>query len=336
MRKTYLIWCLLLTTIPVFSQVYYLPKTVLRLHLQMERQSYTPGAFSRYADRYLGLSGINQEQQMVYRVMGCELTSIGVRDTTKCFTLHLKGKGEEADIRLSDDGVLQAINAEPVSQQIPFPMASSGTASRQSPRIALLPAEVQTAGSMAKKAELTARLINELRQQRQQLATGEADDMPQDELQLQLMLNELDQQCNDLLQHFTGTTFRDTLRHTLTFCPEQDVNREVLFRVSHYLGLVDKDDLAGVPFYITIKNLYPSEVPLPENDKGEDIYANVPGMAQVTIEQEDQPLASFTIPVAQFGYLELRKGSIFKKQVSHMTFHPATGAVVHQSTDEKE
>ncbi len=336
MRRTYLFWCLLLTTIPVLSQVYYLPKTVLRIHLQIERESYTPGTFSRYADRYLGLSGINQEQQVVHRVMGCELSSIGVRDTTKCFTLHLKGKGEEANIRLSDDGVLQAINADPVSLKVPFPTSTHTAVRHQAPRPTLLPAEVQSAGSMAKKAELTARQIIELRQQRQQLATGEADDMPQNEQQLQLMLNELDQQCNNLLLHFTGTTVRDTLSYTLTYCPEKDVNREVLFRVSRYLGLVDKDDYAGIPFYITVRNLYPSEVPLPENDKGEDIYANVPGMAQITIEQEDNALASFTIPVAQFGYLELRKGSIFKKLVSHMTFHPATGAVVHQSTDEKD
>ncbi len=89
----------------------------------------------------------------------------------------------------------------------------------------------------------------------------------------------------------------------------------------------------GVPYYITIKNLHPTNLPLPENKKGEHIYANVPGMAQVTIEQDELSLGTFSIPLAQFGYVELRNGSIFKKQTSHMTFHPATGAVVKQSTD---
>jgi len=336
MKRNYLFLCLLLTGLPVLSQVYYLPKTVLRIHLQIEQQAYTPGQFSHYAEKYMGISGIKQESQVTHRVIGCELSSVGVRDTTKCFSLHLKGKGEQADVRLSTDGVLLAINAEPITQKVPFPIASNSSPDKHSPQPPLLPTEALTAGSTAKKAEITARQIAELRQQRQLLATGEADEMPQSEEQLQLMLNELDRQCNELMTLFTGTTFRDTLLHTLSFCPEQEITRQVLFRVSRYLGLVEKDDLAGAPFYITIKNLHPTEVPLPENDKGEDIYANVPGMAQITIEQEDFPLASFTIPLAQFGYVELRKGSVFKKLLTHMTFHPATGAVVQQQTDEED
>ena len=37
-------------------------------------------------------------------------------------------------------------------------------------------------------AEITAQQIQELQERRQQLATGEADEMPQDEQQLRLML----------------------------------------------------------------------------------------------------------------------------------------------------
>jgi len=336
MRKTYLFCCLLLSSLPILGQVYYLPKTVIQIHLQMEKLTYTPGMFSAYAGKYLGLMGINQQEQVSHRVIGCELSSIGVRDSSKCFTLHLKGKGENADLRLSEDGVLQAINAEPITPVIPFLKASHGlSGKRQVTSVTLLPAEAQSAGSTAKKAEITARQIIDLRQQRQQLATGEADDMPQNEQQLQLMLNEIDRQCNELMDLFTGITVRDTIVHVLSYCPEQEVKRAILFRISNHLGLVENDNLAGKPFYITVKNLYPAEVPLPENEKGEDIYANVPGMAKITIEQEDIPLASFTTPLAQFGFVELRQGNIFKKQISHMIFHPATGAVVQLSTDEE-
>ncbi len=334
MKKTFLLLCAFWAVIPSLAQVYYLPKTIMRVHLLVEKQTYTPGEFARYAEKYLSLPHIEQKEQITHRVIDCELSTLGMRDTTKCYTLHLKGKGENADVRLSGDGVLLAINDEPMEL---FTMDIDGQyASLPQPHVSAnqyLSADVLAAGSKAKKAELTARQITELRQRRLLLATGEADEMPQDEKQLQRMLDEIDRQCNALTSLFTGTIVRDTTQQTMMLCPDREVNRDVLFRLSHRLGLVDKDNLAGTPYYITIKNLYPTSVPLPENKKGDHIYANVPGMAQVTIEHADLSLGTFNIPLAQFGYVELRDGSIFKKQVSHMTFHPATGAVVKQSTD---
>jgi len=334
MKKTFLLLCALSAVIPSLAQVYYLPKTIMRVHLLVEKQTYTPGEFARYAEKYLSLSNIEQKEKISHRVIDCELSTLGVRDTTKCYNLRLKGKGETADVRLSGDGVLLAINDEPMEL---FTMDIDGKFASlpqpQTPVNQYLSADVLTAGSKAKKAELIAHQITELRQRRQLLATGEADEMPQDAKQLERMLNEIDLQCNALTSLFTGTIVRDTTQQTMMLCPDREMKREVLFRLSHRLGLVDKDNLAGAPYYITIKNLYPTNVPLPENKKGEHIYANVPGMAQVSIEMDGLSLGTFNIPLAQFGYVELRDGSIFKKQVSHMTFHPATGAVVKQSTD---
>jgi len=321
--------------LPSWAQVYYLPKTIVRVHLLVEKQTYTPGQYARYAGKYLSLSHIEQEEKISHRVIDCQLSTLGMRDTTKCYELHLKGKGENADVRRSEDGVLQAINDEPMPL---FTMDIDGAGMYMRPHKKIdaaqyLSADVLEAGSTAKKAELTARQITELRQRRMLLTTGEADEMPQDEQQLQLMLNEIDRQTNALTSLFTGTIERDTTQQTMMLCPDREVNRDVLFRLSQRLGLVDKDNLAGTPYYITIKNLHPTNMPLPENKKGEHIYANVPGIAQLTIEQDGISLGTFNIPLAQFGYVELRDGSIFKKQVSHMTFHPATGAVVKQSTD---
>ncbi len=334
MKRTYLLLCTLLAMLPALAQVYYLPKTIVRVHLLVEKQTYTPGEFSRYASKYLNLLNVEQEEKISHRIIDCELSTLGMRDTTKCYTLRLKGKGETADVRLSDSGVLLAINDEPMQL---FTMDIDGKyASFLPPKVSgmqYLSGDALAAGSFAKKAELTAHQIADLRQRRQQLATGEADEMPQSENQLQLMLSEIDKECNALTSLFTGTIIRDTVQQTMMLCPEKEVTRDVLFRLSHRLGLVDKDNLAGVPYYITIKNLHPTSFPLPEDKRGEYIYANVPGMAQITIEQDGLSLGTFNIPLAQFGYVERRNGNIFKKQTSHMTFHPATGAVVKQSTD---
>ena len=318
--------------LPSEGQTYYLPKTAVRFHLLIEKQTYTPGDFAAYAERYLHMGNIQQQEQVSHRVVNCQLTTAGVRDTTKCYTLHLKGKGEAADVRLSDDGILLSINADPVQPSVP-PIYSPQVKQRQQPSPEkFLSAEVLS-GSTAKMAELTVQQMLDLREHRQQLATGEAEDMPNDEKQLQLMLQQIDQQHDALMTLFTGTIRRDTTMQVVTLCPEQESEREVIFRLSRQRGLVDKDDLSGVPFYMTVKNLYPNLSQPQEDKKGDWLYVNLPGTASITLQQEDLLLATYEVPLAQFGHIEQRSYDPFKRYVTHLTLHPATGAVVKQYSD---
>jgi hypothetical protein len=314
--------------------VYYLPKTAVRIHLLIEKQTYTPGQFARYAEHYLRLKGVQQQEQISQRIVSCELSILGVRDTSKCYSVRLKGKAETAEIRLSDQGTLLAVNDEPLTLSQPIQPVLA--ISPMPPVTSLLPSEALSAGSTAKTAELTAQQIQELQERRQQLITGESDEIPQDEQPLRLMLQEIDQQTAQLMTNFTGTVRRDTTRHVLTLCPEREMKHEVLFRISRRLGLVDKDDLSGVPYYIDLTNLNPVEHPTPENKKLTGFFVNVPGVAKLTISQEDQPLAQFDVPLAQFGFTELRDGDLFRRYVTHLQLHPATGAVVRQQVEQEK
>lgn len=334
MRTLYILLLSVASLLATQAQVYYLPKTVLRFHLLIERQTYTPGHFAHYAKRYLQIDNVQEQPQVNHRVVRCELSTFGLRDNDKCYTLRLKGKGEAADVRVSDDGVLLAINSEPLpTPTSPYALLLQSQRTHQTdtdPRT-LLSAETLSAGSTAKMAELTALQITELRHRRQLLATGEADEMPQDERQLQLMLTEIDRQCNTLMRLFTGTTQRDTIEQTSVVCPDREVQHEVVFRLSRTLGLVDKDDLSGVPFYMTLRCLTPTPAPVAEGKqtqkKDEGLYVNVPATVQLSLQQDDQPLAAFNIPMAQFGYVRQRDTDVFKRFVTHLTLHPETGSV---------
>ena len=352
-----LLFSLLLSAQPEMTQlqpgqtpdgvVYYLPKTALHIHLLIEKQTYTPGQFARYAERYLHQKGVVQQEQISQRIVSCEVSSFGVRDTSKCYSVRLKGKAETAEVRLSEQGTLLAVNDEPLAYSIPtlstfnshlssVNCPRNATLSKRELSTSLLSSEALAAGSTAKMAEITAQQIQELQERRQLLATGEADEMPQDEQQLRLMLQEIDQKCNQLMTHFTGTVRRDSSEHILTLCPEKEINHQVLFRISRRLGLVDKDDLSGIPYYIDLKNLSPAEHPVPENKKQQGFYVNVPGMSQLTISQDDQTLAQFLVPLAQFGFTELRDGDLFRRYITHLQLHPATGAVVRQQVEQEK
>ena len=135
---------------------------------------------------------------------------------------------------------------------------------------------------------------------------------------------------------FTGTVERDTTEHIVTLCPEKDQDRQVVFRLSRRLGLVDVDDLSGVPFYMTLKNLTNTGFPAPVDKKKKGFMVNSPGQARMTLYQEDQQLIECDLPLAQFGTTELRDGDLFKRYVVSMTLNPATGAVVNHDITERK
>ena len=309
--------------------VYYLPKTVFHFHLLIEKTSYTPGVFAKYAERYLHLKGIQQESQINHRLIDFQLSQTGVRDTSKCFIVNLKGKSATSEIKLSDDGVLLAVNDTPVVVKSHTPFVAAPKKRRVDP-MRFLSEEVQMAGSMAKKAELTALQIAELKEHRQLLITGEAEEMPSDKAQLQLMLDEIDKTYNALMSLFTGVTECDTTEQTFTLSPDKEMKREVVFRISKLQGLVDKDDLSGIPFYLTLEDLHQQsqqQYDFPENKKDGGFYTNIPGFVRLTLYREDQQLATFDYPLAQFGFTELRGGSLFRKYPTHLRLDPITGAI---------
>jgi hypothetical protein len=223
-----------------------------------------------------------------------------------------------------------AVNDTPIVVKKQPPFKAAAKKKKDLDPMRFLSDEVRIAGSNAKKAELVALQMAELQEHRQQLITGEAEEMPTDKAQLQLMLDEIDQQYESLLSLFMGTTTCDTTEQHIALCPEREMKREVIFRISKPLGLVDKDDLSGIPFYLTIEDLHKQsqqQYDYPENKKDGGFYANVPGFVRLTLYREDRQLATYEYPFAQFGFTELRGGSLFKKYPTHLKLNPITGAV---------
>ena len=317
--------------------VYFLPKTVFNFHLLIEQKTYQPGPFARYASRYLRKKNVCQEPETDYRILKIEVTQSGIRDTSKCYALKLKGgKCETAEVRLSDDGVLLAINDEPMRGLAHSPFLPSTRIPLADPT-RFMTEEVRAAGSTAKMAELTAAQMADLRESREQLITGEAEEMPQDHEQLQRMIHEIDSEYAALESLFLGVEQCDTTEQEVSFCPEGEVAREVFFRLSKKRGVVDKDDLSGVPYYIKVEDVYQVNVakyPPADQKKHEGLYVNVPGRLRLSLYGEDTLLQTFELPAAQFGFVELRDAQLFKRYVTHLQLHPATGAVVSTRVEE--
>ena len=310
--------------------VYFLPKTAVRITVQIEKTTYTPGEFSKYADRYLRLKNVPTESSVSYHINNIRQEAIAVADTTRGFSVKFDPKTVAANIALSEDGVLLAVNATPTPLQLQAPFKAAPQPKLLNPRD-LMSEEILAAGSTAKMAELTAQDIYEIRESRKLLVRGQADNMPQDGEQLRLMLSQLEHQDRALTSLFSGITVKDTIEHVITIVPNKETERELLFRFSKKLGIVDDDDYAGEPYYIRIANLH--TVPMAEADgkkkkQEPGLYINVPGKMKVTIFDAVEPLVSTELPAAQFGNIELLSGALFNKRyATHLWLNPVTGAV---------
>ena len=314
--------------------VYYLPKTAIRITLQIEKTTYTPGEFCKYSEKYLRIKDVPSAPFTKYRLISISQEPFAVADTSKCFAIKYDARTSACNVRLSDDGILLAIN-EDIKQKA----APQSHYSINNPQTVINPhkylsEEILSAGSTSKMAELVAQEIYEIRESRSMLAKGQADFMPKDGEQLRLMLQELGTQDQALTSMFTGINLSDTIVHTITYVADKPVKQDVLFRVSSDFGLVDKDDLSGTPYYINIEDLKTVAKPAPADPKKavkpqlSGVYVNIPGKMRSTIFDAKAQILTTVFPAAQFGNVELLSGALFNKRyTTKLLLHHLTGAI---------
>ena len=323
--------------------VYFLPMTAVTVTVEVEKTTYTPGDFCQYAERFLRIKDVSAAPSVSYRVTAIRQVAVAVPDTTKRYAVKFDARTAATNVRLSDDGILLAINTEERDYTdnknlqrgySPSSFLLPPSSTKINPR-QYMNEETLAAGSTAKMAELTAQDIYEIRESRSLLVRGQADNMPKDGEQLRLMLSQLDLQDRALTSLFVGTYERDTIQKTFTVIPSANVTHETLFRFSQKLGLVDSDDLAGVPYYIHIENLKTIPLAAPADPKKKQkpvdgIFVNIPGRLRSVVSDSQGAIVANEFPAGQFGNVELLSGALFNKRyTTRLRLNPLSGAIEH-------
>lgn len=317
---------------------YYLPQTALRFALQIEKSTYTPGEFAGYASRYLKRNDVSLSPLTTYRIVGLKLTSVAQPDTAKFFTAKADAKHSIRSLERDDNGVLVAVNAQPRKVEQPRPFRPAPKPAPLNPHD-YMTEEILSAGSKAKMAELCVTEIYDIRENKGMLNKGQADFMPKDGEQLRIMLRNLDTQENALMQLFVGTTEKDTLEQVVTFVPTREVDKQLLFRFSKYLGMTDTDDLGGSPYYIKIEDLHsmPTLNGVTDTRKDKDnvgIYVNLPGKIRASVYNGNALMGAYELYAAQFGKLESISGEMFsRKYTTSIVLNPVTGSIEKIETE---
>lgn len=313
-----------------YGVTYLLPKTEIEIVLHTTKHTYTPGEFCKYADRYLRLSNVSAEPDEYWTLDKIQTRVAGVPDKDNVYFVKLKDKTVAPLMELTEDGIVRSINMpfsgrqpEQVSQKAETPEAD------MDPR-RFLTEEILMSNSSAKMAELVAKEIYNIRESKNALLRGEADNMPKDGAQLKLMLDNLNLQERAMMEMFSGTTKAESQTFTVRLTPKEMQN-EVAFRFSKRLGVVANNDLAGEPYYISVANLKTPDISGVEENKKklEGVAYNVPGRAKVTLMQSNKKLFEEELPVTQFGTIEYLAPVLFNKSSTvKVLFDTATGGLV--------
>ena len=313
---------------------YYLPKTALRVVVVAEKSVTTPGELNKYAFRYLRLKDVPTETSTSWTIKSITLEPYGVPDQSKAYNVKVKSKTVAPLMSLTHDGILLAINTEAEEETLPSLPQTTQAAAMLNPK-KYMNQEMLSAGSTAKLAELCAQEIYDIRESRNALVRGEADNTPKDGEQLRLMLEQLDTQDRALTQLFSGSTQTSTEVFSLNYTPSQETERETLFRFSQFAGVVDKDDLSGQPVYISIKNTgnLPARQDNAEIDKKKakmerGIFYNMPAREVVSIFDLNRSYTTIECSMGQFGTTEILSDVLFdKKTTTRVTFFQENGGV---------
>ena len=311
---------------------YFLPRTCLRVAVTARHTRHEPGEFCAYAERYLRLKDVPQTAYDTWTIEKVELVPYGEADKTEAYSIKFKTKTSAPLVGLAKDGRLLSVNTNATEEKALPTESVTPDAAKTLNASDYKTAEILAAGSVAKMAELTANEIYDIRENRGALAKGQADFMPKDGEQLRLMLSSLDTQEEALLQLFQGTQTSETCVLVKDFVPEGETDKALLFRFSKYLGMVDDDDLAGNPVYISLKDKHTlravAEGDGKQKKEVEDLRYRVPGVAEVSVFTDTQTLATLSVPMAQFGRTEHLGGELFnKKYTTTLQLDPTTGGI---------
>ncbi|MDE6217071.1 DUF4831 family protein [Bacteroides sp.] len=311
-----------------YGVTYMLPKTEIEIVLQTTRHTYVPGDYCKYAERYLRLNNVSAETEEYWTLDKIETRAAGVPDKENVYFVKMKDKTVAPLMELTEGGIVRSINMPFSKWQETPPAQVQATEKEVDPR-SFLTEEILMTSSNAKMAELVAKEIYSIRESKNALLRGEADNMPKDGAQLKLMLDNLSLQERALTEMFSGKVKEESKTFTIRLTPEE-MSGQVAFRFSKKLGLVAIDDLAGEPYYISITDLKTPGIPAEDGKKKvEGIAYNLPGKAQVTLTHNNKKLFDEQLPITQFGTIEYLAPILFNKNSTiKVLFDTATGGII--------
>jgi len=325
--------------------VYALPRTGLSIQVRLVKESFRPGPYALYAEKYLGYSNVNVTASDTWKIVGVQVQRFGEADPDAVY----KTFGPVASmVSLFPDGTIAGINTGVLSNderlngsdlidgsEIPailFPDQSSDD--QYDIELAETGGEKMLIKSNDVKAREAADYLFRLRKKRAYTILSPSDVIPEDGKGYEVFVQQVDKLEKEYVSLFLGKSFKSEHEFSFNYLPGKDnVKNEVLFRFSEEKGIVSKTDISGKPISIEMikdQKLYSaienSSQPNGLNAGRSGLFYRIPVTASVSISEGINTLYSGRIAVAQFGLITPVPELLIKEENS-IIFDPLTGSL---------
>lgn len=328
-----------------YGLVYTLPKTEIVIEAACRVKVSVPGPYRQYAKRYLGKDEVIKEYAGDVALTDIAVYTRGIAGEDK-YLMQLK-PGALTQICVDNNGMLLSINTNAQTDAHETDMDKKADIAKPDMEEYLnyVDADYLASLSSAKRAQMLAQTIMEIRESRLSLSRGTAETMPTDGRQLELMLQNLEKQENALSRAFNGYEYTTTQTRRFVVCPDSTWNeqdRKVLFRLNAEEGFCEADDYSGEPVYLHITDIEKPEMPIgpkgePKSFPKDGVVYALPGNAVVSVEYKGQKVTEENMRFAQFGIKFALDPKLFtdKRSPSKAVFDPSTGALLQLAESEK-
>ena len=312
------------------SGVYALPKTSIKIKIEVEKEIFLAGPYAQYAEKYLGINVDIQDHENSF-IRKIEVMPFNEADANALYTINFgKLKNARANfLDLSSEGLLFfgnykndgsvssrfATSADDKARFLDVGAGSNYTSERAvyygtvktDTGIMQVPIErwQKTGKSAEAKAVEYAELINTLRKKRIEIVTGDSDFTGEG---LTAVLAEIRKMETEYMYLFIGKSTRTTEVHFFDVIPDENQSQQsyIAFRFSEKQGLIPADNVGGRPIILTLEKEAASYADAKTDAdakkmKMELIYYRVPRIAKVSLLDGTNVLLKDRFPIYQFG-----------------------------------
>ncbi|MDR2065589.1 MAG: DUF4831 family protein [Prevotellaceae bacterium] len=312
------------------SVVYALPKTSIKIKIELEKEIFIAGTYAQYAEKYLGIE-VNTQNSENYSIRKIEMIPFKEADANALYTINFgKMKNARANfLDLSSEGLLFfgnykyegnlssrfAANADRQTKFLDAGTGSNYTLERTvyygtvktDTGIVQVPIErwQKTGKNLETKAAEFAELINTLRKKRIEIVTGESDFTGEG---LTAVLAEIRKMEAEYMYLFTGKSTKTTEVHFFDVIPDATQSQQsyIAFRFSEKQGLIPANNISGRPIILTLEkepSLYADAMTDADakKNKMELIYYRTPRIAKASLIDGTNVLLQDRFPIYQFG-----------------------------------
>jgi hypothetical protein len=225
--------------------VYCLPLNVLKITFEISRNVFIKGPYCAYAEKYLGIKDIIQNDSVSFNIENINLETIYFPDTSKVFLIENASNFHDILLKLADNEKIYRlssefkcyINSTKIQNNFneykyrfnnlsiyEFMHEKNDTLFRNILRDSVLikvpyTKKTVTSKPLEMKAEEAAREILKARKRKQKLITGQYPVYPQGDA-LKHAVDEIEKFENEYLPLFTGKSYNDNIQLSFYYIPD--------------------------------------------------------------------------------------------------------------------